>query len=218
MKAQVPVFTPLLATLAFGVLLAPSLGAQYESRDLKNRLGLPWENGRVRLQQFSVDPGGTLPSAGNQVLIHLTADADGRLPAEAVWRPGGAAAVQNRGKVRLEAIAIELKDVPPGGTGVTPPEALDTQYGLDVTPLIDNAQVFVARHRYDPNTYAEPPHFHPEDIFVVYLRGGYTWPLSGFWGVSRVARGEVEVIPANTFHQIGNAGSDPLELLVIVPR
>jgi quercetin dioxygenase-like cupin family protein len=209
---------PIFAALALGVLLAEPTGAQYSGPSAAGRLDVPWENNRVRLTQLSVEPGATLPAGGNQVLVYLTADPDGKLPAEAVWQPAGAGAVQNRGRVRLEAIAIELKDVPQGAVSGTPVEAVDSNYGVDVSPLIDNARVLVTKHRYGPIAYGGPLHFHGQDVLVVYLRGGYTWPVTGFWGASRVRRGDVEVIPANTLHRLGNAGSDPLELLVIVPR
>ena len=111
-----------------------------------------------------------------------------------------------------------LKDAPPSTGAATPPEALDEEYGVEVTTLIDNAQVLVTKHRYDPLTYAGPLHFHRDDVLVVYLRGGYTWPAAAFWGAARVRRGDVDVIPANTLHRLANAGGDPLELLVIVPK
>ena len=206
---------PVLAALAFAAILADPLAAQYGRRG-DDRLQLPWENNRFRLTQISVAPGATLP-AGNQVLIYLTAGPDGRLPTEAVWQPAGAGAVQNRGPARLEAIAIELKDARGAASG-TPGEALDRQYGVDVAPLIDNDRVLVMKHRYGPIAYGGPLHFHGDDVLIVYLRGGYTWPLADFWGPSRVRRGEVDVIPANTPHRLGNAGGDPLELLVIVPK
>ena len=66
--------------------------------------------------------------------------------------------------------------------------------------------------------FASAVHFHAEDVIVVYLRGGYTYPGADFWGAVRVGRGDVDVIPANTMHRLANAGSDPLELLVIVPK
>ena len=206
---------PVLAALAFAAILADPLAAQYGRRG-DDRLQLPWENNRFRLTQISVAPGATLP-AGNQVLIYLTAGPDGRLPTEAVWQPAGAGAVQNRGPARLEAIAIELKDARGAASG-TPGEALDRQYGVDVAPLIDNDRVLVMKHRYGPIAYGGPLHFHGDDVLIVYLRGGYTWPLADLWGPSRVRRGEVDVIPANTPHRLGNAGGDPLELLVIVPK
>lgn len=217
MKPYSPVsVSPVLAALALAVLLADPIAAQY-SRHGQGRLQVPWENNRLRLTQISVAPGATLPAGGNQVLVYLTADPDGRMPAEAVWQPTGAGAVQNRGPARLEAIAIELKDTRGAASG-TPGEALDAQYGVDVSPLIDNERVLVMKHRYGPIAYGGPLHFHSEDVLVIYLRGGYTWPLADLWGASRVRRGEVDVIPANTLHRLGNAGGDPLELLVIVPR
>jgi quercetin dioxygenase-like cupin family protein len=215
MKPRSPVSMSTAFALALAALVADPISAQY-GRQGEGRLQVPWENNRFRLTQISVAPGATLP-AGNQVLIYLTAGPDGRMPAEAVWQPAGAGAVQNRGPARLEAIAIELKDARAAASG-TPGEALDRQYGVDVSPLIDNDRVLVMKHRYGPIAYGGPLHFHGDDVLVVYLRGGYTWPLADFWGPSRVRRGEVDVIPANTPHRLGNAGGDPLELLVIVPK
>ena len=209
--------SPIVATLALGALLTAPVMAQYSGTGSGQRQRGPLENNRIRLTQLSVEPGATLPAGGNQVLVYLTADPDGRFPAEAVWQAAGAGAVQNRGPARLDAISIELKDVQGTSSG-TPPEALDAQYGVEVTRLIDNPRVLVTRQRYGPTAYGGPLHFHGEDVLVVYLRGGYTWPLTDFWGATAVRRGDVDVIPANTLHRIGNAGSDPLELLVIVPR
>ena len=90
--------------------------------------------------------------------------------------------------------------------------------GVNVSTVIDNDRVLVLKQRYEPIAYGGPQHFHGEDVLLVYLRGGYTWPLADLWGASRVRRGEVDVIPANTLHRLGNAGGDPLELLVIVPK
>lgn len=217
MRPRPPVsISPILAALALAALLADPIAAQY-SRQGDGRLQLPWENNRFRLTYASVEPGATLSAGGNQVLVHLTADADGRMPAEAVWQPAGAGAVPNRGRVRLQAIAIELKEARGPATG-TPGEALDAHYGVGVSPLIDNDRVLVVKQRYDPLAYGGPLHFHGEDVLVVYLRGGYTWPLADLWGPSRVHRGDVNVIPANTPHRLGNAGGDPMELLVIVPK
>jgi quercetin dioxygenase-like cupin family protein len=217
MTPRPPVFiAPILAAFALAALLADPIAAQY-GRPSDGRLQLPWENNRFRLTEMSVEPGGMLAAGANQVLVYLTADADGRMPAEAVWQPAGAAAVQNRGRVRLQAIAIELKEASGPAAG-TPAEVLDAQYGVGLSPLIDNDRVVVVKQRYDPIAYGGPLHFHGEDVLVVYLRGGYTWPLADLWGPSRVSRGDVNVIPANTQHRLGNAGGDPLELLVIVPK
>jgi quercetin dioxygenase-like cupin family protein len=208
---------PLFVTLVLGALLVHPVGAQ-TGRSPSGPENVSWENSRIRLKQLSVEPGATLPTGGDQVMVYLTADADGRLPAEAVWQPGGTAGSPNRGSARLQAIAIELKDVPPGagrGTLQTEPVADDR---VSVTTLIDNPRVLVTKHSYGPITLDAPAHLHPEDVLVVYLRGGYTWPQTDFWGASRVRRGDVEVIPANTYHRLANAGGDPMELLVIVPR
>ena len=209
------------AAVAVGMLGIAPLTAQYGVAGGSARGERSWENNRVRVTQLSLEPGAALPAGANQVLVYMTAGPDGILPAEAVWQPAGVD-VRNEGRTRVEAIAIELKDAPPTVAGGTPPEALDGHAGVRVTTLIDNPQVLVAKHRYAPSVSAGPWHFHPEDVLVVYLRGGYTWPADGLWrgysGASRLLRGDVDVIPANAIHRLGNAGSDPLELLVIVPR
>lgn len=214
-RSSVPL-TPVVAALALAALLAEPTRAQYGP--LTGGLSLPWENGRARVTQLSVAPSASLPSGGNRVLVYLTADPEGKMPPEAVWLGSDAGAIQNRGPLRLDGISIELKDAPPSPGAATPPEALDEEYGVEVTTLIDNPQVLVTKHRYDPLTYAGPLHFHRDDVLVVYLRGGYTWPAAAFWGAARVRRGDVDVIPANTLHRLANAGGDPLELLVIVPK
>ena len=196
MKARSTVsMPPAFAALALAALLVHPIAAQY-ARQGEGRLRVPWENNRFRLTQLSVQPGATLPARGNQVLVYLTADPDGRMPAEAVWQSAGAAAVVHRGPSRLEAIAIEVKDAPGTARG-TPGEALDAQYGVNVSPLIDNDRVLVVKQRYEPLAYGGPSHFHGEDVLVVYLRGGYTWPLADLWGASRVRRGEIDVIPSD---------------------
>jgi quercetin dioxygenase-like cupin family protein len=206
---------PIVAALALAAMLTAPTRAQYGS--LTGGLTLPWENYRARVTELAVARSASLPAGGDRVLVYFTAGPDGRLPAEAVWQGAGAGAIENRGPDRLDGIAIELKDAPRAG-GPTPPEALDAEYGVQVTTLIDNPRVLVTKHRYDPLAYGGPLHVHGDDVIVVYLRGGYTWPASDVWGAARVRRGDVGVIPANTPHRLANAGSDPLELLVIVPR
>ncbi len=177
--------SPLVAMLGLTALLTAPVGAQYGRMD-RPGLQLPFENGRIRVTQISVPAGGALPAAGNRVLIYLTADADGRMPADAVWQNADAGSVQNRGPATLEAIAIEFKDAATAQTAGTPPEALDAQYGVDVSTVIDNPRVLVTRQRYGPIAYGGPLHLHPEDVVVVYLGGGYTWPGADLWGASRV--------------------------------
>jgi hypothetical protein len=207
--------SPIVAALALWAVLAEPTRAQYGP--LTGGLTLPWENARTRVTQVSAAPSATLPIGNNRVLVYFTADPDGKMPADAIWQ-GHGAAIQNRGPDRLDGLAIELKDAPRGPAGVTPPEAVDAEYGVEVSTVIDNPCVLVLKHRYDPLAYAGPLHFHGDDVLVVYLRGGYTWPASAFWGAARVRRGDVDVIPANTLHRLANAGGDPLELLVVIPR
>lgn len=213
---------PVLAVLAAGVTVEEPAIAQYAQYDRRagDRLPHDWENNRMRLSRITAEPGAAIAgSEADRIVVYLTADTDGRIPAaEAVWQPAGSGDVENRGRARLEALAIELKEEAAGAASGMPPEAFFVSHKARVQTLVDNPRVLVTKHRYAPGAYVYPLHFHPENILIVYLRGGYTWPPAGAWGSYRVSRGEVDVVPANTFHTLGNAGGDPLEFLVIVPR
>jgi hypothetical protein len=52
---------------------------------------------------------------------------------------------------------------------------------------------------------------------VIYLRGGHVWAAEPFVGPELVRRGDVRVVPGKTLHVTGNAGSDPLEFLLLIP-
>ena len=219
MKVRIFFAAPLVAVAIVGLSLGRPVLAQYDSRTV-GRIPDEWENHRIRLSRITADPGSAISAAaGDRVLVYLTADPEGRLPpAAAVWQPAGSGDLQNRGRASVEAIAIELKDAQAGSESGTAPEAFVASRRADMQTLIDNPRVLVTKHRYAPATYVDPLHFHPEDILVVYLRGGDTWPAVAGWGSYRVRRGEVDIVPANTLHTFGNAGSDPLEFLVISPR
>ena len=190
----------IVALLAVGLAGSPPVNAQTYPSMAAHPRDLP-ETSRVRVSH-----------------VYFTADPEGKLAPEAVWQPADTAAAQNRGPRRVEALAIELKDAPASGERATPPEAFADDYGGTVTTLIDNPRVLVLKRRYTPNSYAAPFHFHGGDVLVVYLRGGYTWPLDGSPGAVRVRQGDVDLVPANTIHTLANAGPDPLEMLVVIPR
>ena len=80
-----------------------------------------------------------------------------------------------------------------------------------------NDRISVTKERYSFPWSVDPLHFHPQDAVVIYLRGGYIWPTTWFYGPDRVRRGDVRVLPGNVLHTTGNAGSDPLEFLLIIP-
>ena len=211
---------PTLAVIGASVLLQPASAQYGEMSSTTLRLS-DWENNRLRLRRIAVDPGASTRAEGgvDRVLIYLTANQDGNMPdADAVWQPAGSPDLQNRGARKLEALAVDLKAASAAASGGTPPESLHTSYRAEVKTLIDNARVLVTKHRYAPTTFVDPPHFHSDDMLVVYLQGGYTWPVFGGWGAYQVRRGEVDIVPANSLHTLGNAGSDPLEFLVILPR
>jgi quercetin dioxygenase-like cupin family protein len=216
--------TPLALALVFGFTAAPHVpAAQERSPYFVNRYASGWENDRFRVRHVSVAPRAQVPAYGDRdaVVVFLTADLDGRMPsAEATWQPAGGAAVENRGRASVDALVIEVKKVEARDAGVTPPEALPSTTDLvGVRVLIDNPDVVVTKQRYLPGVSASSGwHFHPQDALVVYLTGGYVGLPDGTWGVHRVRRGDMDVVPANMFHSFANPGIDPLEFLAIFPK
>jgi hypothetical protein len=188
-----------------------------------------WESDQFRVRRVAIPPGTQTadPGAADSILVFLTADLDGRMPrTEAIWQPAGPRVLENRGKVRFEAIVIEVKETGQPARG-TPPEAIPSTDRIDISRLVDNPRVLVAKLRYAPVTSVDPMHFHPHDTLVLYLKGGsiwevieqsrdwYAWPFMRWAPTRRVDRGEADVVPANTFHAFGNAGGDPLEFLAV---
>jgi hypothetical protein len=192
-----------------------------------------WENDRMLVNRVSLAPGQRLAddSTGGSVIVFLTTDLDGLMPpAEAAWRDPGPMMMENRGPTRFEALVVILKDRATRAGGVTPPEVVRA-FGT-VTPrvfremyattmraqnLIVNDRISVTKERHGLAWSVDPPHFHPQDAVVIYLRGGYVWHTPSFYGPDRVRRGDVRVVPGNVRHITSNAGSDPLEFLLIIP-
>jgi quercetin dioxygenase-like cupin family protein len=213
----------LLAAAGLVALIPGPSAAQSLDRSLSNQYPSGWENDRLRVRTVSIDPGARLDERepADRVLVYLTADVDGRMPkAAAIWHPVDGPALQNRGGLRSTAIVVDVKAGPAAGAGGTPPEALSYTSDVDTERLIDNAHVTVTKVRYQSNAYVESPwHFHTQDVLIVYLRGGQASLQADGWdGPTRVRRGDFDVIPANMLHRILNAGGDPLEFLVIVPK
>ena len=192
-----------------------------------------WENDRLEVHRVTLAPGERLSgdSTGGSVIVFLTSDLDGRIPpAEAAWRDPGPVTMENRGRARFEALVVDLKGSATRSGGVTAPEVV--RASGTVAPsvsggmyfptmrarnLILNERISVTKERDDFPWSVDPLHFHQQDSVVIYLRGGYIWPATSFYGPDRVRRGDVRVVPGNVLHVTGNAGSDPLEFLLIIP-
>jgi hypothetical protein len=214
---------------ALAAILGDGAAAQYDRRSIE-RYPPEWESDQFRVRRIAIAPGeyDHDPGYTDSVLVYLTATPDGRMPSvEAVWQPAGARILPNAGRARFDAIAIDVKDVPAPAAAATPPEAIPSTDQIDIWRLIDNPRVLVTKLRYRPVTSVDPMHFHLRDTLVVYLKGGsvwqaveqsrdwYAWPFMRWAPTQRVARGDVDVVPANTFHSFGNAGGDPLEFLAV---
>ena len=221
------VLTIFVGSSHFGTIGAQSGGAVSE------RI---WENDRMQLVRLSLAPGErfTDESREGSAIIFMTTDLDGRMPpAEAAWHDPGPVMLENRGRTRFEAVVVDLKTTLPRSIGVTAPEVVrarepgasqvhGVEYGAGearAEGVIFNDRMSVTKERYGigQSWSSDPPHFHPQDVVVVYLRGGYVWPTAGTHAPQRVRRGDVRIVPANVLHTPANAGSDPLEFLLIIP-
>ena len=192
-----------------------------------------WENERIQVHRVALAPGEKLSgdSSSGSVIVFLTADLDGRMPAaEAAWRDAGPVTMENRGPARFEALVIHLKERATAGAGMTAPEVVrasgvvstDSLHGLRdagirAQNLIVNDRISVTKERYGFPWPVDPQHFHAQDAIVIHLRGGYVWTGTAFSSPDRVRRGDVRIVPGNVLHINGNAGSDPLEFLLIIP-
>ena len=213
---------PLLAAWVWVTLPPQPLAAQYGSASAGRQHVSGWENDRIRVRTVSVEPGARLAAAeggADRVLVFLTGDLEGRMPAaEAIWQPAGGPEPENRGRLRVDAIVVDVKPGTGGATGETPVEALSSYNRSNARLLIDNARVAVMKLQYRPYAMTlDTPHSHPQDALVVYLSGGLTWP-SPYDYPARVHRGELDVIPAHMHHSFRNVGGDNLEFLMILAK
>jgi quercetin dioxygenase-like cupin family protein len=215
-------------------VLAGASAAPYPAADGSPQYRVEFEDDQVRVLRVSLRPGEATPvdDHPDAVLIYLTADLDGRVPQTvAAWQPMGAYALQNRARTSFEAVLVELlapvSDVP----APVAPEALADAYSPEdvayplygreahaTTTLVENARVAVTWHRLVPLVQTEPDHFHLRDTLLVYLAGGEMSGATGQRGIYRARRGEFHVLPAHTFHALGNVGNDPVEFVMIAPK
>ena len=221
-----------------GVLAAVAVGSSALTGTAAAQTGEPasqivWENDRMQVHRVTLAPGEKVSgeSIGGSVIVYLTADLDGRMPAaEAAWREAGAVTMENRGVARFEALVIRLKDGAPRDGGMTAPEVVRASgavapgfpdrfhdAAIRAQNLIVNDRISVTKERYGVSWPVDPQHFHAQDAVVIHLRGGYVWPGTAFAAPDRVRRGDIRIVPGNVLHTNGSAGSDPLEFLLIIP-
>ncbi len=86
--------------------------------------------------------------------------------------------------------------------------------GITRTQIRDDAKSTVTRVRFLPDA-LEPPHTHPYDVILVPLTDGKVDLAIGDMQISTLKAGEVQFIPKNTPHHLGNAGGTPFEIIAI---
>jgi hypothetical protein len=238
-----------MLTLALVPMLA--LHISLPSQDTARQRGIQpyhveWENDDLRIARVMLGPGEhvTADSPAGSVIVYLTANLDGRMPAaDAVWQSAGSLEMENRGRARFEALVVQFKRTVPASApaaatpssysnrGMVPSMMAWSGYGfvnwMDYSyrepvkseTLVNTAGVTVTKVRQPASMYLAPPESDANDRVVVYLRGGYAWPsVPSFYGAVPVHRGDVRVLAANAPYTLSNPGSDPSEFIVIARR
>jgi quercetin dioxygenase-like cupin family protein len=217
---------PTLLALTCAALMQSAPPQDRPTPDRTYRVEL--EDDQLRVLRVTLGPGEkTLPADGSDaVLIFLTATLDGRMPlTDAEWLPAGTRILENRAAARFEAIIVELKDGASRSAG-TPPELSPwtmTDYGtmtdhVRVKRLIENSRLSVSKHRLASAIPTELPHFHTREAVIIYLTRGATGGTTGRVWARNVARGDVDLVPANTLHSFWNAASDPIDFISVFPK
>jgi hypothetical protein len=182
-----------------------------------------FQDDSIRVLRVTLGPHekGVMRTHPNEVLVFLTADLQGHMPpADARWEPGGThEPEENLANTSFEAILVELLKLPTG----QPPAltilpvvsgAYDAMSRPKVTRLIDNEWVSVSKERFPGIARGDSVSALPSDTVTVYLSGGEVGGTS-LRGAIRAQRGDVDVLPAHTLHQVANLGFDPIEMIVI---
>src|SRR5262249_27822 len=101
----------LFCALGFIALESDHSSAQYSQPSLAKLYESGWENDRLRVRTVSIEPGARLEERGDvdRVVVFLTADLDGRMPqADAIWQSAGGPPLENHGRLRVDAIMIDV--------------------------------------------------------------------------------------------------------------
>jgi len=89
----------------------------------------------------------------------------------------------------------------------------DTE-GITRTTLKDDAKSTVTRVRFAPGA-TEPPHTHPYDVILVPVTSGPVDVGNGATTLTTWKAGEVQFVPKDVTHHVGNRGTVPFELIAI---
>jgi quercetin dioxygenase-like cupin family protein len=86
--------------------------------------------------------------------------------------------------------------------------------GITRTTIRDDSKVAVTRVRFAPGA-VELPHTHPYDVMLVPLMSGAVNLQIGDKKITSVKNGEVQFVPHDVTHFLGNTGKTAFELIAI---
>jgi quercetin dioxygenase-like cupin family protein len=86
--------------------------------------------------------------------------------------------------------------------------------GITRTTLKDDAKSTVTRVHFAPGA-VEPPHTHPYDVILVPVTSGPVDFAVADKKATVLKAGEVQFVPKDTTHHLGNSGKQPFELIAI---
>ncbi len=96
-----------------------------------------------------------------------------------------------------------------GGRPATP--------GVTRTTIKDDEKVAVARVTFAPGA-TEVPHTHPYDIMIIPVSSGPVVLLIGDRKITSLQAGEVQFVPRDVTHSLGNAGETLFEIITVAVK
>src|SRR5262245_41741895 len=118
------------------------------------------------------------------------------------------------------AVMCALAIATPGLASPQAPPSLPLGQGRPQTPgvtrttLRDDAKSTVTRVQFMPGS-KEPPHTHPYDVILVPVLSSPVDAAIGDRKFTSLKPGEVQFVPKDTVHHVGNTGTQMFELIAI---
>jgi beta-alanine degradation protein BauB len=89
--------------------------------------------------------------------------------------------------------------------------------GITRTSIKDDAKVGVARVQFAPGA-TEVPHTHPYDIMIIPVTSGPVILQIGDRKITSLKSGEVQFVPRDVTHYLGNTGTTEFEIIAVAVK
>jgi quercetin dioxygenase-like cupin family protein len=115
----------------------------------------------------------------------------------------------------LLGLPLAASQQPPGAAPSVPlGQGRPETPGITRTTLKDDAKSTVTRVHFEPGA-AEPPHTHPYDVILIPVTSGAVDVGVGTTTLTSWRAGDVQFVPKDMTHHVGNKGTAPFELIAV---